>query len=74
MSSYYKAFKIGTERPLGPTKEEYDAYIQPTKINKKTGLLREKEVREMTVKEMAYHSYMMKYWVRNIEPSLSERT
>jgi hypothetical protein len=57
MSSYYRAFNHRVEypnRPLCPTKKEFDAY--QGFINKKTG--KQKEFREMTLKQMAYHNYI----------------
>lgn len=56
-----------------PSKEEYESYILPTIIDKKTGVRRPKEVREMTLKESTYHNYIFNYYIRYIQPYLGER-
>jgi hypothetical protein len=71
MNPYYKAFDRKNHK-LIPSKEEYEAYVHPTIIDKKTGQMRDREVREMTVKQLTYHNYIFGYWIRNVQPYLCE--
>jgi len=71
--TYYRAFNANNHS-LYPSKEEYDAYQQPTIIVIKDGipLLRPKEYIEMTPKQKAYHSWIMKYFIAKVQPYLCE--
>jgi hypothetical protein len=77
-NQYYKNFNSAAYRRNGgfniytPPKEEYEAYIHPTKVDRKTGLVRMKEAREMTFKEITYHNYIMNYFYKHIQPYQNE--
>ena len=60
MNSYYKKFNK-KQHPCMPNKEEYDAYIPFTIRDKKTGEMRLRQFKEMTIKQMCYHNYIRNY-------------
>ena len=66
-------FLAHTRRMNKITKEQYEAYKEPTVIDKKTKVRRNKQYREMTEKEKAYHTAFFNYWLRNIQPYQFEK-
>ena len=60
---YYQFNRVN--HPLVPSKEEYEAYVYPVKMNRRTGTYKPKEMYEMTIKEISYHSYILNYKIWN---------